>query len=186
MAVAPTPSEIFQRAVDEGERRLNQSMLELVSTGFIAGFERRERGLTVRLLRLWFVTLLLNLVGGGLFALVVSVRGVLPNGGGRALGTVAEEIAGHGPLAGFVSAIVGGALVALLSFLLQAVDSVGSRITVAFFTGFLLAVGPFDHVVVTALHLFLGILFGASVSYATLATFVAIAAGGNLVGGVGW
>ena len=244
MAVAPTPSEIFHRAAREGERRLNQSTLELVSTGFIAGFtiifaivalgvvhaaveprlgevakvagalafasgfvflivgraelftenffdpaatafKGRERGVIGRLLRLWMVTLLLNLVGGGLFALVVSVPGVLPDGAGKALGKVAEEIAGREPLAGFVSAIVGGALVALLSFLLQAVDSVGSRITVAFFTGFVLAVGPFDHVVVTALHLFFGILFGAPVGYATLGAVAAISAAGNLVGGVG-
>jgi formate/nitrite transporter FocA (FNT family) len=38
MAVAPSPSEIFQRAVEEGRRRLEQSLLELVATGFIAGF----------------------------------------------------------------------------------------------------------------------------------------------------
>lgn len=244
MAVAPTPAEIFDRAAREGERRLDASMLELVSTGFIAGFtiifgivalgvvhaaveprlgevarvagalafaggfvllivgraelftenffdpaatalQGRERGVVLRLLRLWMVTLLLNLVGGGLFALVVAVPGVLPEGAGRALGTVAEEIARRGPLAGFVSAIVGGALVALLSFLLQAVDGVGSRITVAFLTGFLLAVGPFDHVVVTVLHVLFGILFGAPVGLGVLGTVAAVSAAGNLVGGVG-
>ena len=36
MSVAPAPNEIFRRAVKEGERRLDQSLLELVSTGFIA------------------------------------------------------------------------------------------------------------------------------------------------------
>lgn len=38
MSVAPSPSEIFERAVEEGKRRLDQSLLELVSNGFIAGF----------------------------------------------------------------------------------------------------------------------------------------------------
>lgn len=38
VAVAPSPSEIFDRAVEEGERRLDQSLLELVATSFIAGF----------------------------------------------------------------------------------------------------------------------------------------------------
>ena len=33
-----TPAEIFERSAEEGERRLNQSTLELLSTGFIAGF----------------------------------------------------------------------------------------------------------------------------------------------------
>ena len=36
--IAPDPAEIFHRAVEEGERRLDQSLLELVSTSFIAGF----------------------------------------------------------------------------------------------------------------------------------------------------
>ena len=244
MAVAPTPSEIFDRAVKEGERRLDQSLLELVSTGFIAGFtvvfgivalgiahamvepqlsgiarlagalsfaigivflivgraelfaenffdptatayERREPKLLFRIFRLWSVTLALNFVGGVLLALVVSVHGVLPSGTGSALSKVAEEIAARGPWAGFMSAIVGGALVALLSFLLQAVNSVGSRITLAFLVGFLLAIGPFDHVVVTVLHVFFGILFEASIGFGTLFKIMAIVTAGNFAGGVG-
>lgn len=46
-----------------------------------------------------------------------------------------------------MSAVVGGALVALLSFLLQGVHGVGGRMALAFMVGFLLAVGPFNHVV---------------------------------------
>lgn len=38
MTVGPTPLEIFERAVEEGERRLDQSLTALVSNGFIAGF----------------------------------------------------------------------------------------------------------------------------------------------------
>jgi len=37
MSVAPTPSEIFHRTVEEGDRGLDQSLLELVATSFIAG-----------------------------------------------------------------------------------------------------------------------------------------------------
>lgn len=244
MATAPTPSEIFSRAAEEGQRRLDQPLLELVSTGFIAGFtiifgmvalgvahamvephsegiariagalafasgfvflivgrselfaenffdpiatafERRESGIMFRILRLWGITLVLNLVGGCLFALVVSVQGVLPDGAGSALRTVAEEIAGRGIGAGLAAAVVGGALVALLSFLVQAVDSDGGRITMAFFVGFLLALGPFDHVVVSVLHLFLGIFFGASISLQSLSAVLLTATAGNLVGGIG-
>lgn len=244
MAVAPNPSEIFHRAAEEGERRLDQSLLELVSTGFIAGFtiifgivalgvthaavephlgemakiagalafaiglvflvvgraelftenffdpaatawERRESGMLFRLFRLWGVTFVLNLVGGGLFALTLWVPGVLPEGARHSLSKVAEEIAARGAWAGFVSAIVGGALVALLSFLLQAVNSVGSRITLAYLVGFVLAVGPFDHVIVTVLHVFIGILLGAPIGFDTLAVIMGAATAGNLVGGLG-
>ncbi|WP_409025364.1 formate/nitrite transporter family protein [Halalkalicoccus salilacus] len=244
MSIAPDPAEIFHRAVEEGERRLDQSLLELVSTSFIAGFTivfgivalgivhalveprfgdvaqiagalalgvgvvflvigRAElfnenffdpvakavaqsgSWMISPLVRLWTVTFIFNLIGGSLFALVFSVEGVLPTGTAGALSKVAEEIAHRGALTGFASAIVGGALVSLLSFLLESVNSVSSRITMAYIVGFLLALGPFDHVIVTALHVFLGILFGAAVGYGALAQIIVIVTAGNLVGGLG-
>lgn len=244
MSAAPNPSEIFQRAVREGQRRLDQTLLELVSTSFIAGFtivfgiialgvthavteptlgegakvagalafgsglvflvvgraelfnenffdpaatafERREKGILARLGRLWGITFVFNLVGGALFALVFAVHGVLPEGTRSALSTIAEEVTARGDWAILMSAVVGGALVALLSFLLQAVNGVGSRIALAFLVGFVLALGPFDHVVVTGLHVFFGILFGAHVGWGSLALVMAIGTAGNLIGGLG-
>jgi formate/nitrite transporter FocA (FNT family) len=244
MAVAPDPSEIFQRAAQEGERRLDQSILELVSNSFIAGFTvvfgivalgiveayvpERYGGLAaiagalafgvalvflivgrtelfnenffdpvaaiVRrsdswslgpLFRLWSLTFAFNLVGGGLFSLVFAVDGALPPGAAEALRHTAEEIAHRAPTAEFAKGIVGGALVALLSFLLEAVDSVGSRMTLAYIVGVLLTLGPFDHVVVTILHIFFGMLFGADITLVTLGVSTVVVTLGNLVGGVG-
>jgi hypothetical protein len=37
MSVAPSPDQIYQRATAEGRRRLSLSILDQVSTGFIAG-----------------------------------------------------------------------------------------------------------------------------------------------------
>ncbi len=244
MSVAPDPAEIFDRAVEEGERRLDQSLLELTATSFIAGFtivfgiatlgvvdglvepefgevahiagaltfgvgvvflvvgrselfnenffdpaakavDRDGSWLLWPLVRLWTVTLVVNLVGGFLFAFVFAVDGVLPSGSAHALSRTAEGIV-HRPLWGkFASAIVGGALVSLLSFLLEAVNSVRSRITMAYIVGFLLALGPFDHVIVTAIHVFFGLLFGAGVSYGGLVEIIVIATAGNFVGGIG-
>jgi formate/nitrite transporter FocA (FNT family) len=50
--------------------------------------------------------------------------------------------------------------------------------------GFLLALGPFDHVVVSALHLLFGILLPDGVSVCDLAQNIALATAGNLVGGL--
>jgi formate/nitrite transporter FocA (FNT family) len=244
MAAAPTPDEIFHHAVDEGQRRLDQSLLELTSTSFIAGFTivfgiiglgiahaaveplhsgiarlvgalafavgvvflvvgraelftenffdpvatafaRHERGILLRIARLWGITFALNLVGGALLALLIAIPGVLPPGTDEALSKAAEEIARRGPWAALASAILGGALVALLSFLLLASDGTGSRIAVAYFIGVLLAIGPFDHAIVTALHVLLGILFGVPLGFGALAEIIAIATAGNLIGGVG-
>jgi formate-nitrite transporter family protein len=69
--------------------------------------------------------------------------------------------------------------------MLAGADSVASRIIMAYFIGFLLALGPFDHVIVTTLHLFLGILFGAPIGFGDLVTVMGIVTVGNFVGGVG-
>ena len=237
------PAEIFDRAVEEGKRRLDQSLLEMISTSFIAGFTivfgivalgiveamvEPEFGPISRiagsiafgiglvfvigsrvelfnenfsdptaavvddpeaevssLLRLWVITLVFNLVGGGLFALVFVLEGTLPSGTVPALIEFAEESAERGMRAWFGGSVAGGALVSLLSFLLVAVDSDGSRLGLAWVVGFMLALGPFDHVVVTVLHVFLGILFGANVGWGTVAAMTAVVAAGNVIGGVG-
>jgi len=244
MSVAPVPSEIFDRAVEEGHRRLDQSLLELVSTSFIAGFtiifgivalgiveaileprvgemsklagalafgpglvflvvgraelfnenffdptaaavDESDSWLLSALLRLWAITLVFNLVGGGIFAAVFAIEGALPAGTTEALATVAEESANRPAAAMFARAIAGGALVALLSFLLLAVETVGSRMSLAYMVGFLLALGPLDHVVVSVLHGFFGVLFGADVGIGALGVVVGVVTAGNLVGGLG-
>lgn len=246
MPVAPTPVDIYRRAIEEGERRLSATRIELVANGFNAGFtivfgiaalgivhalvepafgpqaaklagaaafgigllflvvsraelftenffdpvatafHHGERGAVLRLLRLWTVVLVLNLIGGAILVLILSVEGVVPAGAHRALRTVAEEIAGKHAPAAFANAVVGGAIVTLLSFLLQAVDQVLSRMVVAYLTGFLLAVGPFAHVVVTAQHLLFGAMVGAPVGFDSMAADTAITAVGNLIGGLGF
>ena len=74
---------------------------------------------------------------------------------------------------------------ALLSCLVIASqDSIG-RIILAYVTGVLLALGPFEHAVVTMLHLSFGLAFNAAVSVADIAQVSAISILGNLLGGVG-
>lgn len=244
MSVAPTPTDAFERAVKEGQRRLDQSMVELIATGFIAGLtiifgmvalgtveallsdshhgtrriagalafapgvvflvvgraelfsenffdpvativDRWQSGMIGLLFRLWSVTFVLNLVGGSLFAWILSLEGALPHGAPAALNRAAEEIAGRGNLVFFVKAIAGGALVTLLSFLSQAVNTVGSRIIMAYMVGFMLTIGPFDHVIVTSMHVLFGMFLDAQVALWDLARCLLFVTAGNLVGGLG-
>ena len=239
-----TPEEIFDRAVAEGGRRLDQSLLELVSTSFIAGFtvvfglvglgiaegllgpvghgvarlggalafgvgvvflvagrtelfnenfsdpvaaavDGGDPAVAWSLLRLWVGTFVFNLVGGGLFSLVFAVEGALPPGTTGALAAVATESAGRDLVASFARAIAGGTLVSLLSFLLVSVESDGSRLALAYLVGVFLALGPFEHVVVTALHVLLGVLVGAGVGVVRFTVVVSVVTAGNVVGGIG-
>jgi formate/nitrite transporter FocA (FNT family) len=244
MSAALKPAEIFEHSAEEGARRLDQGNLELISTGFIAGFTvvfgiialaivealarpvagelsrlfgalafgtgvvflivgraelfsenffdpiaaafySNRAGIGRKIIRLWVVTLVLNLIGGGLMVLILTVEGTLPSGAPEVLNRLAEDIASRRALPSLMRSIVGGALVALLSFLVIASRSATGRIVLAYSIGVLLALGPFDHVVVSLLHLTCGLLFGASVNATQVLEVAAIALFGNLLGGVG-
>ena len=244
MAVAPSPADVYERAIDEGRRRLSMPLLEQVATGFIAGvtivfglialgaveglvapeagdgpgqlagalafaiglvflvvgrtelFSENffdpvataidERGSAVwgRLVRLWLTILVLNLVGGAVMAAVATVEGALPAGTRHVLVTLAEDIAAKGPTATLARAVLAGALLALLSYLLEATNTVAARILVAYMAGFFLALGPFDHVVVSVLHLLIGVWMGGGVGYGDVAANMGLSTAGNLTGGL--
>ena len=149
-----------------------------------AAIDRRRRSTWSDLARLWLVVLALNLVGGAVMTAIFAVEGTLPAEAHATLATVADEIAAKSGLATFTRGIAAGTLLTLLSYLLHAVDSVGSRIALAYLVGFFLALGPFDHVVVSALHLLFGVWLEDSVGYGDIAVNLALAGSGNVVGGV--
>lgn len=148
-----------------------------------AALDPDRTGGWLRLGRLWMFTLVLNLVGGALLIAVLTIEGALPEGAPETLKKVAEEITAKSNLATFARAILVGGLLTLLSYMLHAVTSVRERITVAYMVGFLVALGPFDHVVVSALHLLLGVWLGGAVGYGDIGANIAVSTAGNLVGG---
>ena len=161
---------------------------ELFSENFfdpvIAALDIGDRDAWLRLLRLWGSILVLNLVGGAVLLGVLTVPGALPEESKHALVTVAEEITAKEWTATLARAVLAGALVTLLSYMLKALTSVTARILVAFMVGFFLAVGPFDHVVVSALHLLFGVWESDAVEYGDLAVNVALTTAGNVLGGI--
>lgn len=244
MSVAPSPESVYERAKEEGRRRLSMPLLEQVATGFIAGvtiiFGMVALGVTdaliapdlgdgvgkvagamafgigvvflvvgrselfsenffdpvaaaideggarpwARLLQLWVTILVLNLLGGALLVALLTVDGALPAGSADSLVHVAEEIAAKTWPATLVRAILAGALITLLSYMLSACNTVAARILVAFIVGFFLALGPFDHVVVSALHLLFGIWESDKVHWADLWRNIGLSTGGNVAGGL--
>lgn len=244
MQRALKPAEIFERAAEEGKRRLNQGLMALLATGFIAGFtivfgsaaqalihsaaephfgafasvlgafgfglgvvflilgraelfsenffdpiatafEGEEQHMARRLTRLWLLTFLLNIVGGTILVLVFSVEGALHSGARDSITSLATELANRNPWATFARSVVGGALVALLSFLVIAAQTSGARAAAAYAVGVLLALGPFEHVVVSLLHMLFGLFIGADLDALHLAKVGAISLAGNLIGGIG-
>jgi formate/nitrite transporter FocA (FNT family) len=227
------PAEIFERAAGEGRRRLDQGLLELTATGFIAGFtivfgiialgtvdalarpavgelaelfaalafgtelfsenffdpvaavfEPGEKRLGGKIARLWSLTFLFNLAGGALILVIISVEGVLPSGAPEALNRIAEEIVHREWLPTLTRAIMGGALVALMSFLVIASQDATARIFFAYIVGVLLALGPFDHAVVLLLHVGFGLLSDTNIGPTDALAVGLLVLAGNLAGGI--
>ena len=137
-----------------------------------------------RLGRLWVTTLVLNLVGGATLVAVLTVPGALPGDSAAALVRMAEEITAKAWPATLARAVLAGGLVTLLSYMMSAVNSVVARILVAYMVGVFLALGPFDHVVVSALHVLFGVWLSDAVAYSGLVANIALATVGNVVGGL--
>lgn len=136
--------------------------------------------------RLWVVTLVFNLVGGAVLCLLLSIEGSIPDGGHEPLVRVAEETVALPDGVSFVRAIAAGIILTLLTWLVQAAPGDGSRIALAWIIGTFVALGPFNHVVVTELHLLLGHLYGVEVGIGDYLRTLGIATAGNFLGGIGF
>lgn len=159
---------------------------ELFTENFLVPVTALSRGKLswLKLAQLWTISPILNLVGGTALVLVVSSKGILPQGSVPALVAVAERIAQLSPWSAFLSAIVGGALVTAMTWMVEGVGTVGGRIVVAWIGGVVLALAGLNHVIVVTLELIFGMRFGADVGLDDTALNAGIAIAGNMIGGL--
>jgi formate/nitrite transporter FocA (FNT family) len=159
---------------------------ELFTENFLVPVTALRRGKlsTLKLAQLWTISPVMNIVGGTALIIVLSSKGVLPEGAAPALVDVAETIGAHTHWSAFLSALAGGALITAMTWMVEGVGTVGGRIVVAWIAGVLLALGSFNHVIVVTLELIFGLRFGADVGAGDVALNFAIAAAGNMIGGL--
>jgi formate/nitrite transporter FocA (FNT family) len=135
--------------------------------------------------RLWLGTLIGNLAGLILLALALTRAGLVPPEALDAGGSVAETFAERGVGAAFLSAVIAGTVLTLMTWLLHAVDSGGGRIAIAMLVGFLLAAPSLNHAVVSVGEMSFGILAGTGkADWDDLGQNFPVAVIGNLVGGL--
>jgi formate-nitrite transporter family protein len=151
----------------------------------VAGLEREKLSSWLKLGELWLVALVLNIAGGVVVALILTSRQVLPSGTDRALVQLSEHIAGRSTLAAFLSALLAGALMTVMTWFVEgAADSLGVRIVMAWVTGAVIALGTFNHAIVSTIELVFGMRYGADVDVSQLLANLGLAVAGNLVGGL--
>jgi formate/nitrite transporter FocA (FNT family) len=152
---------------------------------FAAAFEKLAR--VPELVRLYATTLVVNLVGVVLIAWMLSLDKVLSGPAIAAAGRFADVYAGRPVGAAFVSAILGGALVTLWTWMSEATDSDIGRVAIAFLVGLALAVSSLNHVVVVTGTLIFGKLGGDSIAtWTDIYRNFGVAIAGNVIGGVGF
>ena len=151
----------------------------------VAGLERSDRRSWLKLGELWVGALVLNLVGGCTLAVILTSRGVLGGSSHPELVRLAEHLAGYGVATAFLSAVVAGALMTLMTWFVEgAADSTGVRILMSWVVGALIALGTFNHAVVSTIELVFGMRYGADVDVSDLFANLGLAVAGNLVGGL--
>jgi formate/nitrite transporter FocA (FNT family) len=141
----------------------------------------RQRPASV--LRLWVGTAVTNLLAGWVITWLLIVA--FPS-----LEHVARESAAHFADPGitgrsFASALLGGAIITLMTWMQQGAESEMPKLVAAVTAAFVLAAAPLDHVIVATLEMFAGLHAGATFGYGTWALTAAWYALGNVVGGVG-
>jgi formate/nitrite transporter FocA (FNT family) len=136
------------------------------------------------LLRLWIGTLIANLAGGWVFTWLI-MRGY------PEFAKTATEAGSHYVQLGiglrsFTLAVLGGAVITLMTWMQHSTDSVAARVIPAITAAFLLAGGQLNHAIVNSLLMFSALHTGhAPFGYVQWAQTASWAALGNIVGGVG-
>jgi formate/nitrite transporter FocA (FNT family) len=145
----------------------------------------RSRNSWLKLGELWVVTLVLNIAGGALLAVILTSNGVLWQGAAGAIDQLADHLTGYGAWTGFLSAIVAGALMTLMTWFVEgAAGAMGTRIVMAWLVGSLIALGTFNHAIVSTIELVFGMRYDVGVSYADLFVNLGVSVAGNLAGGL--
>jgi formate/nitrite transporter FocA (FNT family) len=136
------------------------------------------------LLRLWFGTLVANLLGGWVFTWLM-MRGY-PQMDRTAIASGSYYVhLGYG-LRAMCLAVLGGAVITLMTWMQHSSASMAARIVPAITAAFLLAGGQLDHAIVNSLLMFAALHTGhAPFGYWDWAKAAGWAAIGNVLGGVG-
>ncbi len=144
-----------------------------------------RRGSLLQLAELWGISLASNLEGGAIFAFLVSRPGVLAP-------AVADELIAlathklHDPFwTAFIKAIFAGWLMTMLTWLLVAAVGFGPRLAIIWTMAALIVLAQFNHVVISAVEIFMAMFFGAPITLGTWLTRNFLPAlAGNVLGGV--
>ena len=137
------------------------------------------------LLRLWVVVWVSNILGAAAFALLATLVG--PSLGvidPSAFGTIAHRITDHPAQAIFLSGILAGWLMGLVSWLVAAGRDTISQIVLVWLVTTSIGFAGLHHVILGAVEVFAGAFASPGIGPADVGRFLVCATLGNILGGV--
>lgn len=145
----------------------------------------KGRGDLRQLGSLWLVTLAFNLLGALLFAILISRDQVLSPGPAEEMIALATHTIEYEMWTAFIKALFAGWLMTTLTWLLVAAVGFGPRMAVIWVIGTLIVLGQFNHVIISAVEIFIAMFLGADITIGDWFTrnFVP-ALVGNIIGGL--
>lgn len=134
--------------------------------------------------RLWLLIWSGNLLGSGVFAIIIVAAGRwLHLVEQQTFITIARTFISLSPRGVVIGAIIAGWLMALLAWMLASVKDTISRVVIIMLTTFLIGFGHLPHCVAANTEVIAGIVAGAEITWGQWARFQALTTLGNLVGG---
>lgn len=134
--------------------------------------------------RLWGLVYVSNVAGAVLFAFIASIVGpaigvIDPT----SFGVIARQLTDHAWWAIWLSAILAGWLMGLLSWLVSAADETMSRLAVTWLVTAAIGLGHLHHSILGTVEVLSGLFAGEGVSWVDFGRFLVWATLGNAIGG---
>jgi len=146
-----------------------------------------KKGKIANLLKLWSLTLIGNMAGIFIFALVIagSLNQIVPSFVVNHIHSIANNYMNRTPFVMVLSAIFAGWLITLMTWLLIASSGTLARIFIIWVVGFLIYLNSFSHIVVASSEILIAINTGSHISYLPwLYRYVPLTIIGNMIGGL--
>ncbi len=141
-----------------------------------------RRGSIKKLLRLWFIVILGNLIGALLSAWVLILAEEIINAKPGFI-QIGKHLVSYGVKPLFFSALLAGWLMALGAWLIKATSSALSQMASIYIVTFLIGIGGLHHSIAGSVEIFTAYLISDNFTIPQVIRFVVVAIIGNIVGG---
>ncbi len=159
-----------------------QLFTESTLTAMLPLFVHRDRKTLVRIVRLWAIVLVANLLGTALVARLLSLPGVFEPNVQEAMRGLGAAIVHSDTLPAFIRAIFAGWLIALMVWVLPSARS--ARLLVILLFTYVVGLGHFPHIVAGSVEAAYAVYSGAAGLSGYFTGFLLPTLIGNTIGGV--